>query len=281
MSDIRSSTSVAVPFVPHWLRDEPNPPTFMLRAGSVIERELLEAELAGEYRAGRVWPFEVAEELCNAFRAIAAEDAEELAELAQRELAHATLGGEALSAAEQATLDSCRQLAIEHWPDYAALVAQMQRRETLLPVLAFRRFCTGWQNVGAEFKRSAGFVADASMRALKPLHIRGAGIEAYNLLYLDESAEKTPRRPYRRAIPRRFPVRTLRRGRMDNRRGYLGGESGDHHPARRSLRRAAVADRTTGAGAVRRRAHHDLPRWRCRATGGPDGRDQLSGAIGA
>ncbi|MBD3747352.1 MAG: hypothetical protein IE932_14185 [Sphingopyxis terrae] len=195
MTDIRASMAPA-PFIPHWLRDQPNPPAFHLRAGSTIERELLEAELAGEYRAGRVWPFELAQILSDAFRAMGGDDTPTLIDLVQRELAFTTGAGEKLTDAEQATLDAARQVAIEHWPDYAALVAQMQRRETLLPILAFRRFCAGWDNAGTAFLRGVGgFVADSAMKKLKPLYIRAAGIEAYNLQYLDEEAEKNSEAP--------------------------------------------------------------------------------------
>lgn len=205
MAEIRADTAPSqTPFIPHWLREDATPPGFYLRAGSTIERELLEAELAGEYRAGRVWPFELAQVLSDAFRAIGGEDVAELLDLVQRELAFTTRVGEKLTDAEQATLDGARQVAIEHWPDYAGLVAQMQRREQLLPILAFRRFCTGWENVvtGKEgktpvaFERGmGGFVADTAMRRVKPLFIRAAGIEAYNLQYLDEEAEKNSEAP--------------------------------------------------------------------------------------
>lgn len=196
MSEVRASTTAEGPFIPHWLREEAAPPTFHLRAGSLIDRALFEAELSGEFQAGRVWPFELAQTLAEAFRAIGGDDAGELLDLVQRELAHTTGSGEALTDAEQATLDGARQIAIQHWPDYAALVAQMKRREELLPILAFRRFCTGWENVPPPFQRGiGGIVADAAMKRVKPLQLRAAGIEAYNLQYLDEEAEKNSEAP--------------------------------------------------------------------------------------
>lgn len=191
-----TSTSAPTRFVPQWRREEADPPTFLLRAGSVIERESLEAELAGEHRAGRVWPYELANVLCDAFRAIGGEDVGLLLSLVEREQAHALKNGDPLDDGEQATLDGARQIAIEYWPDYAALVAQMQRRELLLPILAFRRFCTGWENVKAPYKRGlGGFVDDAALKGVDPLQLRAAGIEAYNLLYLDPSAEKNSAAP--------------------------------------------------------------------------------------
>lgn len=196
MSEIRANTTEPGPFTPPWLADDPAAPAFRLRAGSVIEREMLEAELAGEYRAGRVWPYELAQVLADAFRAIGGEDASMLIDLVQRELAHTVGDGEPLGDTERATLDGARQVAVEHWPDYAALVGQMQRREALLPVLAFRRFCTGWDNLPVTFARGlGGMIADAALKGVKPLYIRAAGIAAYNLLYLDESAEKNSAPP--------------------------------------------------------------------------------------
>lgn len=196
MGELMASTAAVHRFVPHWRRDDADPPTYLLRAGSVIERETLEAELAGEHRAGRVWPYELANILCDAFRAIGGDDVGLLISLVQREQAAALQGGEKLDDADQATLDGARAIAIQYWPDYAELVAQMQRRELMLPIVAFRRFCTGWENVAAPYQRGlGGFVADASLKGLDPLQMRVAGIEAYNLLYVDPSAEKNSAAP--------------------------------------------------------------------------------------
>lgn len=205
MTDVRANTDPAQkPFVPHWLRDQPNPIGFYLRAGSTIERELMEAELAGEFRAGQVWPYELANALTAAFRAFGGEDAGMLIDLVQRELAGTMADGEKLTDTEQATLDAARGIAIDNWPDYAELVAQMQRRQQLLPIIAFRRFCTGWENafsgkngdVPVAYQRGFGnLVADAAMRKIKPICLRVAGIEAYNLQYLDEDAEKNSEAP--------------------------------------------------------------------------------------
>lgn len=191
-----ASTAAVHRFVPQWRREDADPPTFLLRAGSVIEREMLEAELAGEMRAGRVWPYELASVLCDAFKAFGGDDVGTLVGLVEREQAHALRGGEKLDAADQATLDGARGVAIEYWPDYAALVAQMQRRELLLPIVAFRRFCTGWENVAATYKRGLGNVVDDSaLKSISSLEMRAAGIAAYNLLYLDPSAEKNSAAP--------------------------------------------------------------------------------------
>lgn len=196
MAELMTSTAAPKRFVPQWRRDDPDAPAYLLRAGSVIEREMLEAELAGEQRAGRVWPYELANVLCDAFRAIGGDDVGLLTGLVEREQAAALHAGEKLDDADQATLDGARQVAIEYWPDYASLVAQMQRRELLLPILAFRRFCVGWENVAGTFKRGlGGFVDDSALKSVDPLHMRAAGIEAYNLLYLDPSAEKNSEPP--------------------------------------------------------------------------------------
>lgn len=189
---ILASTGVTHPFTPKWQEDIAPAPVYHLRAGSVIEREMLEAELAGSYRAGRVWPFELRAALVEALTAFGGDDRAALIELADREQA-AALGqaDQALDAGEQATLDQARQVVAEHWPEYAALLAQMQRRDQLLPVLAFRKFCTGFENVAdAEFAMTAGLVAESALRAVPPLALRAAGVFAYQLLYAGPSAEK-------------------------------------------------------------------------------------------
>lgn len=199
MSEVRATTGAGgEPFVPSWKREERDPPGYYFRAVSLVDRELFEAELAGKYRAGRVWPYELSGTLCAAFRAFGGDDVGLLISLVEREQAHAFGHGEPLDAAEQATLDGARKVAVEYWPDYAALVEQMQRREQLLPILAFQHFCTGWDNVPVEYQRDmakGGVIADAALKKIKPLEMRAAGIAAYNLQYLDEEAEKNSAAP--------------------------------------------------------------------------------------
>ena len=71
---IVTSTTEIVPFVPSWREGEPNPPTFSLRAGSVIERGQMEAELSGQYRAGRVFGFELRAAILSGIGALLADD---------------------------------------------------------------------------------------------------------------------------------------------------------------------------------------------------------------
>lgn len=189
---ILASTSITHPFTPGWQADLHPAPVYHLRAGSVIEREMLEAELAGKHRAGRVWPHERRAVFAEALTAFGGDDAPELIELADRE--QAAMFGQAesaLTASEQAMLDQARRVVAEHWPDYAELEAQVARRDALLPVVAFVRFCTGWDNVdGAEFASVAGQVTDTALRGVPHLALRAAGIFAYQLLYAGASAEK-------------------------------------------------------------------------------------------
>jgi hypothetical protein len=173
---IALSTTAPVPWSPPWAPER----KFLFTAGSVVDRANLEAELAGELRAGRVFDFQ----LDAAFEAgvtelLGAEDAERL-----REVVAAEREGGDIPAAERAMLDECRSLMKEHWPPFRALAAQAERRNQLVPVVALRRFCTGWDGPGLPpFERKLGVVTDAALVGLDFLTARAAGLFAYGLLY--------------------------------------------------------------------------------------------------
>lgn len=194
---ILTSTSETVRFTPASRAGEPTPPVYLLRAGSVIERGQLEAELAGPYRAGRVYGFELREAIQSGVATLLAGDAEQdrLFALVAQEEEEMTAAMEAaaqgrdvpassLSADDQRALADLRRILAEHWPDYRELVAQLERRRELAPVLAFRRFCTGWENVKAPFALGPDRqVSDAALRGVAELDILSAGNHAYSLLY--------------------------------------------------------------------------------------------------
>ena len=184
-----TDAAAAVPFTPNWLADRDNPPVFLIRAGSVMERELMEAELAGELGAGTVWPWELHGALVAGFEALGGEDAEQLVALAQVDLA-----GEDMAAEERQMLEAAKGVMRQHWPEYGALVAQNERRNSVLPVAAFRRFCTGWHNVTdhrqlhkgkpVTFLRGADrCVAERALQGVDPLQLRAAGLRAFALQY--------------------------------------------------------------------------------------------------
>ncbi|MEE2915931.1 MAG: hypothetical protein VYB32_02550, partial [Pseudomonadota bacterium] len=52
-------TEAVTPFTPEWLKGQKGAPVFYLRTPGVIARAQMEAELAGEYQAGRVYSFEL------------------------------------------------------------------------------------------------------------------------------------------------------------------------------------------------------------------------------
>lgn len=172
------TTGAVERFTPPWA-EAAAPRVFLLRAGSMVERAQLEAELAGEYMAGEVWPFELEAVFAEGLGAIAdAEDAERILSIVAQEAA-----GEPVDDSDRALLAQARDLIKQHWPAYRALLAQEQRRQELAPVLAFRRFCTGWEGVDAKYEARAGLVTDAAMKAVNPLELRAAGLRAFRMLY--------------------------------------------------------------------------------------------------
>lgn len=213
MSMIRLKTAPA-PFTPSWYKAGKGP-VFLIRAGDVAEREMFEAELAGEHDAGRV----MESELNGAFEAglafLLADAPEQLAELQAllaEERGVAEHNGEVLIRAiglpltdrpafleqesrqlpddQRQALDEVRRLVHKHWPDYRALIAQQARRMAMLPLEAFRRFCVGWE--GLKHPCEVGpddLVTTAAVGRVPQNDMKAAGIHAYGLLYGASSEE--------------------------------------------------------------------------------------------
>lgn len=206
---ILQSTSESIPFVPPWCDGDAKPRRYFLRAGSATERAMLEAELSGEYRAAEVWPYELFEAFTNGARAIFGDDADTVIGLAEQER-----GGEPLSETDAATLIVAREQLAEHYPAYRSLISQQQRRNELVPVLAFRRFCTGWEGLPDNYAAIRGVVTDQALATVPPLDLRVAGLEAFSLLYAGGQAKNS-------AAPSK-----LRAGRKTSRSGAVSKGAG-------------------------------------------------------
>lgn len=196
---IVTSITAPVPFVPSWREGDANPPTFLLRAGSVIERGQMEAELSGQYRAGRVFGFELRAAILGGINALLADDPDQDALIA---LVSAEGEGEALAESDVRLLADARGVLAEHWPDYRDLLSQMERRREIAPIVALRRFCTGWENctndagAPAVFSRGRdGLISDAALGGLSALELMSAGNRAYGLQYASGEEGNSPRPP--------------------------------------------------------------------------------------
>ena len=196
---ILTSITASVPFTPSWLcvdgEPKPGAPVYHLRAGGVVERGQLEAELAGPYRAGRVYGFELRIAIRSGVVALLAEDPEfeRVLGLIDAE-ADAEAGGQAMSDEDGQLFAQIRNILAESWPEYRDLVAQAERRRELAPILAFRRFCMGWDNVAAPFAVGRDrCVTEAALRGVDPLDMLAAGNRAYSLLYADDQAGNSER----------------------------------------------------------------------------------------
>lgn len=175
------STKNAERFIPEWLKGQPGAPVYLLRRGDVLERASLEAELTGEYQAGRVFSFELLEAFTGGVKALAdPDDHERLIALA-----HAEAGGaDDLALDEKQLLADAKAELARYWPAFRDLTARMNRRREFAPLLAFRRFCVGWENVSAPFSRGHdGLVAPEALIRLDPLELASAGHQAYGYLY--------------------------------------------------------------------------------------------------
>lgn len=187
------TTTDAVRFVlPMFEPDDDKAPAFFLRAGNVNERQALEAELAGDYRAGRVYDFELAACFAEGVAELMADDPGRDALLSLAEAEDNLAEGERLPAAERQMLAKAREILAEHWPEYRSLMAQANRRRQFKPLVAFRRFCVGWENVqqASNAKLPAVHAAGPdklvtlfATAQIKPLWLTIAGNRAYDLLY--------------------------------------------------------------------------------------------------
>ena len=188
---ISTSTTQVVPFTPPWLTGE-NAPVYRLRAGGVIERGQMEAELAGPLRARQVLGYELRLAMTEGVQALLADDPELDRTLGVIAAANeAELGeGEPLSADDARLLEEIAAVMTEHWPAYRDLTAEMHRRRELAPIVALRRFCTGWDNVTdpacdpVPFARGPdGLVPEATLGRLSRFEMMVAGREAFALQY--------------------------------------------------------------------------------------------------
>lgn len=176
-----TDTTTAHPYVPSWRKDEQAPPRYFFRAASVIERAQMEAELSGQHAAGRVFPFEMIAAFRNGLHALLSHDPEidTLLELVETESK-----GEALAPEDRQALIQARAVLAQHWPEYRELVAQQERRKEIAPIVVFRRFCVGWENVEATWSTGKDKqIPEAVLAQVDPMEMIGAGNFGYGLLY--------------------------------------------------------------------------------------------------
>ena len=183
---ILTSKGATTPYTPPWMCDDagnakPGAPILHLRAGDVIERGQMEAELSGPHRSAQVWGFELRQAVRGGVIALLADDPDldRLLGLIDAEGEGET---ETLSAADRALLASVRKVLAECWPGYRDLVAQLERRRAIAPIVALKRYCVGMEIEGVTFELGRdGQVSDATMSQLEPFLISVAGNRAYEL----------------------------------------------------------------------------------------------------
>lgn len=188
-------TTKPMPFTPAWREGDDAAPVFMLIAAGVVERSLMEAELAGRYNAGRVYSFELLAAIRSGVVELldGDEDQGRILELIDIE---AESGAAELQPADIELLGEVRKILAASWPEYRDLREQMERRRELAPIVALRHFCTGITATGVTFKRGLdGKVSDATLAQLDPLEMTAAGNRAFQLAYLTEEDRGNSARP--------------------------------------------------------------------------------------
>ncbi|WP_047168896.1 hypothetical protein [Rhizorhabdus histidinilytica] len=188
------STDVVRFVPPIFDKADPAAPAFFLRPGDPIERELFEAELAGDYRAGRVFQADLNRTFSEGVAVLMAADPGRDTLLALVAAEGALEDGEALPAEERQLLAAARDAMADHWPEYRALIVEMNRRHQLLPLVAFRRFCKGWENIEAALPFAAGpdrLVTLAATGSIPRPLMKMAGFEAYAMLNAGQHAKNS------------------------------------------------------------------------------------------
>lgn len=188
---ILTSTTETVAFTPPW-RTDTDAPVFHLRAASVMERGQMEAEVAGTYQAASVMPWDLRAACIDGVNALLDGDQAQDQVLALIE-AEAAGDGEPLAGDDLRLIEEVRKVLAEHWPPYRDLIAQMERRRALLPIVALKRFCTGIEAKGVTFTRDrTGQVSEATLAQLDPLEMTMAGSRAYALAYGADAEKNSP-----------------------------------------------------------------------------------------
>lgn len=188
---VQLTTKTPVRFTPDWLAKAKQKPVYLLRSGSVTEREEFEAMLAGSMQAAQIFPSEWTEAFREGVTALLdPADADRLASLYEQDAAEQIdalredRDAEQLPPSDKALVNEAVQVLTKHWPGFAALVDRQARRRRLMPVAAFRQFCVGWEGVDAEFATGPdGCVAETALKKISSHELKVAGIRAYGLLY--------------------------------------------------------------------------------------------------
>jgi hypothetical protein len=218
---ILTSTTETVLFTPPWLEGAPNAPVFQLRAGSVIERGQMEAELAGTHRAGKVFGYELRQAIRSGVLALLSDDPDLDRVLGIVE-AESEGDADTLSEDDRKVLGEVRKVLAEHWSEYRDLVAQLERRREIAPIVALRRFCVSIDAPSLTFARGRdGLVSEATLAALDPLEMLVAGNHAYALQWPGVTEGNSPRPSPSDASPK--PSSSAATSKADGRSRGSGG----------------------------------------------------------
>lgn len=188
---------------PSWRDNDPDKPVYYFRAGPITERGMMEAEITAEYGGGRVYDFELREAFERGVDHLLADDPEGAARV---KAINAQADADDLPADEAAFLAEVRRVLALHWPDYKALLGQAARRAEMSPIVAFQRYCVGWEGGGLPpFAR--GPDGRVKLELLGPAHVPAlelkiGGTFAYNLQYA-AGAEKNSAAPLKSGGARR------------------------------------------------------------------------------
>lgn len=185
-----------IPWSPPWA-DTEGPYYWSPR--TVADRDMLEAELSGVYRAGVVYPQRFHEILERELVARLPDQPDEAVRLT--DISARLSAGEEVSEDEGEEFSRVRDLLIDTCPDYRRLVDQHARRMQILPTLVFRRHVIGWDGVTngsgepVTFKAGLdGSIPDDVLFGLDSLVISVLGSEIYQALYA-RGAEKNSEPP--------------------------------------------------------------------------------------
>ncbi len=163
-------------------------PGFKIRMATLMERGAFDAELEGRHQAAPVPAFVMLDTAIAGVHALAGDEAGELEDLLRG--FHGDGERAEITDHERGQIAEIEAILSKSWPAYRQLVEQNARYRNLMPILAFQRFITNWENVtGIDDKPVAferdktGTIPDTVLRRIHPMLIYAAGNRAYNFQY--------------------------------------------------------------------------------------------------
>lgn len=169
------SARSAVDFTPAWYDGGENAPIFKLKVPTLLERSGIRAAMTAA-GLGYAADEDVRQALREVIEQIGERDAATAARYAEAlDAEEKSAPGEDRPADDLALIAALEKVALQHYPPFAALLAQRQAWLDGYPIVLFQRFCVGWSGYPCAYRREMGQVAEDVLAELPPRDVLAAG----------------------------------------------------------------------------------------------------------